>query len=264
MQKVFPRLILQWRNFFKNLTDTKLQRNKLVFILLGLIVVVSLAVPRHTHAANTYWIYGSNTPNDNLAPGWTTKMLYAVGSDVNLNNQSPYYIMPPSLAYTVRAPQDELFLIAPSAIAITAYKYLAFVAQASSNVQNYQVWLLNSAGQNIPNSTPLSFNNYGGPLTPPGQWIMLNFPLSAFNAGTTQIYGIGIQDVNGGAQPPVYLSEIGFSDTQGQNIQPATPSAGIAVSPAPTTGPVMPYYPDISPWIFIIPGVILFAAIFFE
>jgi hypothetical protein len=112
-------------------------------------------------------------------------------------------------------------------------------------------------------------DQYGG-LPVPGIWLAYNIPISAFNISNKTIGGIAFRDQNGGTQniqppPPIYFDEINFST---QMAQGPTDAPTISNSPAGTAAPYptpeMPYYPQISPWVYIIPGIIVLLAIIFQ
>lgn len=226
-----------------------------------------------TAPAGVYGVYGNYdgteiNPNDGLANGWTAQISYgAASSNYNLINNSPTFAGPHSIAYAVTSSSfEELDLIAPKLIDISSYTYLTFYAEAGSPGQKMSVLLLDTNGKPL-SATALSMGDYGGwPVT--GSWHVYNMPISAFNASSTSIGGIAFKDMNGGTQniqpPPfIYFDEINFSTQRGENIP--QPSGGAANNgPTPTPTSIMPYYPSISPWIFIVPGIIIALAVIFQ
>jgi hypothetical protein len=90
-------------------------------------------------------------------------------------------------------------------------------------------------------------------------------PIANFGAGTNQIFGIGVQEINGGSQPALYLDEISFSGAPAPavSLQPGAPTPASA-SPTINPATVVPFYPELSPMLFIIPGIIIFLAMFFR
>lgn len=212
-------------------------------------------------------VYGVHaTTLDNLEDGWTTSILYGTITAVDIFNKSPTYNGSNSIAYTVTAPWDELRLTAPAPFDISQYAYLTFYAQAGSPGQLLGVNMLDASGQPIL-ANPIPMSSYGGmPVT--GSWTVYNMPIQVFNLPSTTISGIVFKDLNGGTQniqppPAIYIDEINFSVQPGEDIP--LPSGGAQIS-GPTTvpTPVMPYYPDISPWVYIIPAIIIGLAIIFQ
>lgn len=213
-----------------------------------------------------FMIYGTAHVGDTFAPGWITKTWYGGGNTVNQTNTDPVYLGTHSIAYQSTAPADTLEMYTNTPIDISKYKYLNFFGRAAMNGLRFQVTLLgplDTNGNHKPIGTALTFEQNGG-IPPTDRWYVYGFPIASFNAGTNQIYGIGIMDLNGGgAQQPVYLDEIAFSEQRATETTP-TPQIGPPSTPMPTPTPIPPYYPDISPWVFIIPAIIIFIAVFFE
>lgn len=207
-----------------------------------------------------YLIYGVGNVGDQLTAGWSTKSKFGGPDAVNLTEKVHVYNGANAISWGATAPFDEFTLVAPSAIDISKYQFLNMYAQAETAGQRYDVALVDQGGN--PVGSRLTFEQNGG-MIPVDRWFTYGFTLSAFNAGTTQIYGINIREINGGVQPRVYLDEIAFSAARGEETTP-TPVIGIPtdVSAKPTEPPF--YYPDVSPWVFLIPGIIIFLAVFFE
>jgi hypothetical protein len=211
-----------------------------------------------------FWFYGQNPGPDGLASG-ITNLGKNGPSTINLNDTAHPYTGTSSLAWTATTALDETYLTSATPIDMTQYVYLDFYGKATQANQLYDVTLLGAPSNGKPTliGQVQPFGVGGGPLSATG-WISYALSLSGFNAGTTPVYGIGFREVSGAAQPPVYLDEIMFSALRGVETTPpitvATPAAA-TVSPA---GPVMPYYPDISPWVFIIPGIIILLVVIFE
>lgn len=210
-------------------------------------------------------VYGLNANVlDNLKSGWTASILYGGPTAYDLYNKAPVYYGTNSIAYTVTSPWDELKLISPATFDISDYIYLTFYAQGGSPNMRFGVMLLGADNNPLPTMLPI--DNYGG-SPPVGGWGVYNVPLSAFNATGQQIKGVGFKDLNGGTMgnppPPIYIDEINFSTQQGQNLPPPSGAAQIT---GPTLIPtsIMPYYPDINPWVFIIPGIIIGLAVIFQ
>lgn len=213
-----------------------------------------------------FMVYGTAHVGDTLAPGWAAKSWYGGGNTVNLTNGSPTYQGQHSIAYQSTAPADTMEIYTNTPLDISRYTYLNFYGRGGMDGLRFQVTLLGPAdanGNHKPIGTALTFEQHGGiPITT--TWFVYGFPISSFNAGTTQIYGIGIMDLNGGgAQQPVYIDEIAFSQARATETTP-TPQVGAPTTPTVIPTPIPPYYPNISPWVFIIPAIIIFLAIFFE
>lgn len=213
-----------------------------------------------------FMIYGQAYVGDTFAPGWTAKTWYGGGNTVDLTNITPVYDGTHSISYQATAPSDTLELYTTTPIDIAQYKYLNLFARGGMNGLRFQVTLLGppqANGNHQPIGTPLTFEGYGG-IPPTDRWFVYGFPIDRFAAGTTRIYGIGIMDLNGGgSQFPVYLDEIAFSQARATETTP-TPMVGLPGTATPIPTPIPPYYPNISPWVFIVPALIIFLAIFFE
>lgn len=220
-----------------------------------------------------YGVYGQYdgtniNPGNFLATGWIAGVLYGGPNAVDVINNAPVYIGSHSIKYTLTAPYDELSLVAPQAFNIAPYTYLTFYAQAGSPGMLLGIKLIDANGQIIdPNGNGVPMSQYGGvPFT--DRWGVYNIPITAFNLPSTNIKGIVFKDLNGGTQnmqppPPIYIDEINFSTQQGQNISPPPGAAQISPPTAIPT-PAFPYYPNISPWVFIIPGIIVGLAVIFQ
>ncbi len=201
---------------------------------------------------------------DNFANGWTTAILYGGPTAYDLYNKAPVYSGTNSLRYVVTAPWDELKFIAPQSFDISSYVYLTFYALAGAPGQNFELFLIDANGQPLPQKIQLS--QYA-PLDT-NFWTTYNIPISAFNLTNSTILGMVFKDANGGTYnmqppPPVYFDEINFSIQKGENLPP--PPGAIQITPPtliPT--PIFPYYPSISPWVFIIPGIIILLAIIIQ
>lgn len=211
-----------------------------------------------------YGVYA--TVLDSLKPGWTAEIMYGGPSVYDLQNTAPVYYPTHSLSYTVTGAWDKLALYAPAPFDISNYTFLTFYVQAGSPGQLLGINLLDANKQPVLKD-PLPISTYGG-MPVPGSWIVYNVPTSAFNLGGKPILGLFFQDLNGGVQnlqppPPIYIDEINFSVQMGQDLPPPSGEQQIS-GPSAIPTPIMPYYPNISPWIFIIPGVIIGLAIIFQ
>jgi hypothetical protein len=220
-------------------------------------------VPAGTAA---FEVYGSAYVGDTLASGWGAKTWYGTGTSVDLIVTNPVYEGTHAISYKATAPADTLEFFTETPLNIAPYTYLNFYARGAQPGLRFAVTLLgprDANGNHKPIGQQLTMEQYGG-VPPTDRWFVYGFPLASFNAGTTQIYGFGIMDLNGGgAQLPLYLDEIAFSAKRATETSPS-PQVGPPGSPTVTLTPVPPYFPEISPWLFIIPGMIVFLAIFFE
>jgi hypothetical protein len=267
------------QNIFKRLSHNIRKMNKRRSVKLLAVLFLFVALPavfgvlqkqqdlhQSAHAqtassAATLWIYGLQANvGDDLATGWTGQVWYGGPNDINRFNTTTFYSGNHSLSWQDTAPNDEMDLYASAPFSISQYQYLTFYAQPTQAGQNYQMYLLNGFKQRIGNPVPIM--QYGGALTV-GQWIVYDIPISAFGANTTTISGIAFNDPAQGPQPPVYIDDIAFSVSKGENMGPS-PLNATALPTQPPATPTPPYYPDISPWVYIIPGIIIFLAIFFE
>lgn len=222
-------------------------------------------VPDNT-PAGTYEIFGSAFVGDSLRGGWGAKTWYGGGNTVNLIVNNPVYDGVHSFSYYSTAPNDAMEIFTDTPFDISPYNYLSFYARADQPGLRFGLRLLGPRQPNnnfLPIGQMLTMDQYGG-VPPTDRWFVYNFPLANFNAGTNQIYGIVFIDLNGGGlQKPIYFDEMQFGKnraTEGiptQRIQPLG-------SPPPSATPIPPYFPEISPWVFIIPGFIILLAIFFE
>jgi hypothetical protein len=220
---------------------------------------------------NAFPIYGvAANVLDGLVNGWTAYTTFGTPTAYDDSNTSPVYQGTHSIKYTVTAPFDGFVLTAPQPFNISNFNYLTFYAQAGIAGQRFNIHLIGVDGKPLPLPVEVSMDQYGGVPTV-GTWTVYNVPISAFGIVDKTILGISFQDANGGTQniqppPPIYFDEISFTKDTGQNpvatpINTGAPSAGTA-TPFPT--PEAPYYPNINPWIFIIPGIIVLIAIIFQ
>lgn len=251
----------------------------ILFLLISLPIIFSLVSNQdenNTYARGAlvippgmkpvYGVYASTL--DGLAGGWETGILYGTITAISLTNKAPVFQGTNSISYTVTSPYDELKFEAPEPFDSNQFNFLTFYAQAGTPGMLFGVKLLNESGEPFdPAGNGVPMSSYGG-VPPTGFWNVYNIPISAFNAPSTIIKGIVFKDLNGGNQniqppPPIYIDEINFSDDRGENIP--LPSGSIQISgPTRVPTPIMPYYPDISPWVWIIPGIIVALAVIFQ
>ena len=221
-------------------------------------------VPAGTRA---FEVYGNAYVGDTLNGTMGTKTWYGTGTTVDLIVTNPVYEGVHAISYKSTAPADTVeFFMKTGTLDISPYSYLNFYARGAQPGLRFGVILLgppDAKGNHAQLGQMLTMEQYGG-VPPTDRWFVYGFPLAAFNAGTTQIYGFGLMDLNGGgAQLPLYIDEIAFSAARATETTP-TPQIGPPGSPTAAPTPVPPYFPEISPWLFIIPGMIVFLAIFFE
>lgn len=249
----------------------KAPKNHILLLLVFLTLLITLSLisnttqkqqnieqPAQTKAAAVFPIYGTGANVlDGLASGWTTSITYGTADALDLYNQSPVYNGTNSIRYTITAPFDGFTAIAPASFDITPYNYLTFYIQAGEAGQRFNVKLIGA--ENTAVGLPVEI------IPIYGYWTVYNIPISSFSILNKNILGIAFQDSNGRTQntqppPPIYFDEINFSADPA-----AAPSDGPSITVTAEPTPEIPYYPDISPWIFIIPVVIvLFAAIIFQ
>lgn len=272
------------QQIIKKVKNSSKKRTISLAIFLSLLIVMPLLIktpqekqniqqPAHAQIVpqGVSPIFGTYATNlDTLHPGWTAKITYgAVTSAYDMYNKAPVYCGTNSISWTVTSPSfEQLELVSTTAFDISPYTYLTFYAQAGSPGQNIGAVLIDANGNPIPSTSAVPINQYGG-APAVGSWTEYNIPITAFNTTNKTILGIALKDLNGGTQniqppPPIYFDEINFSTQNGSSIP--CPTAGTAqLSVAPTIDQLEdPYYPQISPWVFIIPAIIIGLAIIFQ
>jgi hypothetical protein len=209
--------------------------------------------------AGQFYIFGIAYTGDNLAPGWKNGSLC---NGVNTWNiiDPVFYAGTHSVSFAPACPFERGWLSGTTPINLTQYQFLYLYARSTNPGDRFEIGLSDQNGNTVGTMVPLE--SVGPPLQP-DRWAVYNVPLAQFAAGATPVYGIVIQDQNGAPSKKGYFDEIVLSKTQG--VQ-AIVSAGLGQpgTPVPTEKPVGPYDPQISPWVFIIPGLIILLAIFFE
>lgn len=266
-------------------TDKKRTINLALFLTLLIALPLILRSPQEQQTTQqqaqivpqgVFPIYGNLATNlDALRPGWTAAITFgAVAGAYDLSNKLHHACGEHSIAWTITSSSfEQLELTSPTPFDISPYTYLTFFTEAGSPGQSIGAVIIDANGNSIPAAPPANPNQipiaqYGG-MPVVGSWTEYNIPISAFNLTNTTIRGIAFRDLNGGTQniqppPPIYIDEINFSTQTGASIPCPTGPAQATQPPAPTQGPQMPYYPEISPWVFIIPGIILGLAIIFQ
>lgn len=211
--------------------------------------------------ADTYVVYGDGLISENLRTGWSMDLVY--GDHIDLTNRESVYFGTMSMKFAPKGQFEYIGILSNAALDISPYTYLTFVGQAEIPLQSYSVELLGPTKQRAGNL--LYVKDYGGPPSVKPSWTVWNIPLSAFGAGT-QITGIKITDANGGGQTAntvLFIDNVAFSKKKGEDIQPP-PGLGAPSPPGATPTRIPDYYPYISPWVFIIPGLIIFMAVIFQ
>jgi len=214
-------------------------------------------------------VYG-NLPQggEALNPDWDS-LAFGASTKWELNNPSPVFVGKTSLLYEEKVPHQMLALRTTTPVPINSYNYLNFAMQASQPGRHYLVTLLASSNSSQPNA------QIGSPIAispPAGSWTTYSLSLSDFGVGSQEVYGVGFQENDGSAQPPIYIDEVQFSNTttiESQTATGVTNPTGATVdtqvpvatdTPTPS-GPPVPYSPTISPWIFLLPGLLIFLII---
>jgi hypothetical protein len=210
--------------------------------------------------AGQFYIFGVAYTGDGLAPGWKNGSLFNGVNTWNIIDTQQFYAGTHSVSWSPSAPFERGWLVGQSPINLSQYQFLYFYGRSTEIGQRFEIGFSDQNGNTIGQMVPLE--NAGPPLAP-DRWALYNIPLTQFAAGTGQVYGIVLQDMNGAPQKKAYFDEIILSTTAG--TQPiVSQGLGQPATPMPTEKPVGPYNPQISPWVFIIPGIIIILAIFFE
>lgn len=210
-------------------------------------------------------IYGTPPVGDGLIPGWTNGSLFNGVNTWNLIDTEMVYEGQHALSWTASAPFERGWLVSPNPVDVSQYQYLNFYARAKQEGQRYEVGFTDAAGTMV--GTWVMIDSGGGPIRP-DRWQNYSFAMTTFALPAPSVGGIGFRDANGAPQPKVFFDNI---ELAGEANTPAVdkPGAGQnnnqpSLMPSGPPKPKMPYYPNISPWVFIIPGIIVFLAIFFE
>lgn len=222
------------------------------------------------NATQPFHIYSNNlvaqTPVENGTQGWT-RFDYT-GGNVDYANTTPVFTPPFSIRFESTAALDWFGLYGTVNLNLAPYQSLSFYIQPKESGLNYQVALINSPDGNQIN---ISGNWVNLPvIAQPGRWTVYNIPLSSFNAGSSPVHGIAFKEISGGRALPflaTYIDEVAFT---AQPYPPAAqPTAGSPINtgantPTPVAAPNERIYsPKIDPLVFIVPAIIIFAAMFF-
>jgi hypothetical protein len=238
-------------------------------ILIGLFLLFLAVVPS-ANAQNTppgtvpgpvgkFTIFGTGVIGDGLAPGWNNGSLYNGVNTWNIIDTEQVYAGTHSLSWAAAAPFERGWVLGSTPLDTGRYQYLTFYARATQPGQRYEVGFVGRTGEMA--GTWVMIDSGGGPLQA-DRWQTYTWPLSTFNL-VSEAYGLGFRDANGAPQPKVFFDEILLSDSPG-TAPVISPGLGQPGAPAEPAKPKGPYYPQISPWVFIIPGIIILMAIFFE
>lgn len=205
-------------------------------------------------------IFGTKgVTGDSLQQGWKNGSLFNGVNTWNIIDKEQFYAGNQSLSWAPAAPFERGWIVAPAPFDISQYKYLNFYGRSTEAGQRLEVGFSDATGNLIGNFVP--FDGMGPPLQP-DRWQLYSAPISQFNV-TGPVSGLVFRDMNGAPQKKIYMDEIELS------INPGTApliSAGLGQPGTPTEPPKPkgPFYPKISPWVYIIPGLIIMLAIFFE
>ena len=217
-------------------------------------------------AGNTYGIFGqivggASGGADTLRTGWVQKQQFP-NSIMQLTCKCPYAGVN-AIQYKAAGQYNGMILHTDAAIDLSPFSsgYLTFFAKADSVQTLIGVQLLGPGDVQLGTTIPISNHGNGPPKV--DAWTAYNIPVSTLLQGASgAVHGIIFIDLNGGANQTVYIDEIAFS-TQQATVT-TNPQFGPPGTPIPTPTPIPPYFPEINPWLFIIPGIIIFLAMFFE
>lgn len=234
--------------------------NKLKNLLLtASLLLCGLFIVQPVHAAS-YTMFGVSNIPDGLPTGWTNKSIFNGVNTCNIIDTEQVYAGTHSLSCIASGPFEFASFTSPTLINVDAYTYLNFYASASQDGQRYEIGFVDTSGAKI--GTWVALNTGGGPLQAK-RFQLYSFPLTVFGLPTPTIGGFGLKDSNGAPQPKVFFDEVQLSDAPGTPAV-VSPVLGQPATPTLVPKPKGPYYPNISPWVFIIPAIIIMLAIFFE
>ena len=240
-----------------------------LFTLFSLVIVVILLsqnIPA-AHAQNArpgqpgvFTIFGTAYTGDGLAPRWKNLSANNGVNTWNIIEKTQFYAGVHSVSWAPAAAFERGALVSPTPIDVTQYQFLNFYGRSIEIGQRFEIGLSDQNGNTV--GALVKFEDVGPPLQP-DRWAVYSIPIAQFNSGTSPVYGILLRDMNGAPQKKVFLDEIELSNTKA--LTPiVSPGLGQPGTPPPPPKPKGPYYPNISPWVFIIPGMIIMLAIFFE
>jgi hypothetical protein len=228
-----------------------------IFITVPSKIEAQLARPAQ---AGIFTIFGTAYTGDGLAPGWTNGSLNNGVNTWNIGDTQQFYAGIHSLSWAPSAPFERGWVVGTTPLTLSQYQFLNFYARSTEIGQRIEVGMTDQKGGMVGAAIP--FESAGPPMQP-DRWGVYSVPITQFNTGTTPVYGIFLRDMNGAPQKKVFLDEIELSTTKA-STPIVSPGLGQPGTPTPPQKPKGPYYPQISPWVFIIPGLIIMIAIFFE
>jgi hypothetical protein len=224
--------------------------------LLMLFLILAPSVSAQT-SGEIYTIYGGNNAHDSIGLEWTA------GSDNvvwNFGQTGTVYRLIKSLSLRYN-PDGYFYITRSEPIDLGKYTWLTFVGRSNNNNLDFSVQFLD--GNKQPIGISRNFSNHGGEPSN-NYWTQYNFPISMFQLNSDQVYGIQITQLSSGWGATIYLDEIYLAYTRGENINPAlptpTPTPNITTSPPVGT----PSYLQMSPWVLIIPALVLALAVIFQ
>lgn len=207
-------------------------------------------------------IFGTAYTGDGLAPGWQNGSLFNGVNTWNIIDKEQFYAGVHSISWAPSAPFERGWIVSqspPTPLDLTQYTFLNFYGRSTEPGQRLEIGFSDASGNLIGNFIP--FEGIGPPLQN-DRWQLYSAPITQFNA-TGQVYGLVFRDMNGAPQKKIYMDEIELSINPG--IAPITsPGLGQPGVPTEPPKPKGPFYPQISPWVYILPGLIIIIAIFFE
>ena len=234
-----------------------------IVIFVVVIAFFTLVVSNDAYAidqpiSTRYTIYGTANVGEGLITGWTKNSEFnGVNAWNDIDNSVPAFLGAYSISWQASAALERAWLVSPNPIDISLYQYINFYARAQQPNQQYEVAFVNTAGE--AQGTWVRIDTGGGPI-PSDRWQSYSLPISAFGI-TGGVNGIGFRESSGGKNLKVFFDEIILTSSANGSAQTAPPQT---ISPSEPPKPTGPYYPEISPWVFIIPAIIIMAAIFFE
>lgn len=154
---------------------------------------------------------------DALATGWVN---WSWNSAIDFNSTNAQYHGTNDISFTPTSAWGGLYLHTDTPVDGTKFSALHFAARATENGQKFAVMAYGAYDQLL--RDPVLLDSYH-PLTT--NWQEYTIPLSDMHANMA-IKGIGIYDLSGHAQPPLYLNDIRFDN--------GTNAASPSISPVPT------------------------------
>lgn len=207
-----------------------------------------------------FTIFGTEYTGDGLAPGWQNNSLFNGVNTCNIIEKTEKYQGVHAISCIASAAFEYASLVGPNPIDLAQYKFMNLYGKSTQNGQRYEFGLVGKDGKIVGSWIPLE--STGTPLLP-DRWSLYSIDLTKFGAAGTPVHGIGIRDMNGAPQPKAFFDEITLEGAPGK-APVISQGLGQPAPPVEPPKPKPPYYPQISPWVFIVPGIIVLLAIFFE